>query len=205
LRPRLTTGLPLSSGASRALVVVPLRARHVFSPTDSSSWRQYRCRCPLCTQRVCSRALHVSIDTIEIEHQSIEGSTLVLTAMCVGIDPAIWIGVFLTARNGLGTSVILPGSLLNPASSTFTNFATCRPSVGRRRGSLHSFAALPPPPCIRCRPGCGRRSGVGSSSGFFTRETLSEDLIDRRECKRRVLQSWRRGLVRDPAYSPRRD
>src|SRR5919107_431290 len=56
---------------------------------------------------------------------------------------------FLSARNGLGTSVILPGSLLNPASSTFTNIAICRPSIGRRRGRLHSFAALPPPPCIR--------------------------------------------------------
>ena len=32
-------------------------------------------------------ALCVSIDTIEIEHQSIGGSTLVLKAMCVGIDP----------------------------------------------------------------------------------------------------------------------
>src|SRR5919107_2261095 len=102
-----------------------------------------------CAERVCCGALCVSIDTIEIEHQSIGGSTLVLTAMCVGIDPAIWIGVFLTARNGLGTSVILPGSLLNPASSTFPNIATCRPSVGRRRGRLHSFAALHPPPCIR--------------------------------------------------------
>ena len=32
----------------RAALVVPLRARHIFSPTDSSPWHQYRCRCPLC-------------------------------------------------------------------------------------------------------------------------------------------------------------